>query len=189
MEQQLGFTTAPDGVSICYATVGEGPPLVKAPNWLSHLEYDWRSPVWRHWWEELAQNHRLIRFDQRGIGLSDWNVEDMSFDARVSDLETVVDALGLERFALLGISQGGAAAAEYLVRHPERVNKLIIYGSFAVGSSRRNETPEQAEEREALVTLMRVGWGRETPAYWQVFATNFMPYATAEDMDSFNELQ
>ena len=189
MEQQLGFTTAPDGVSICYATVGEGPPLVKAPNWLSHLEYDWRSPVWRHWWEELAQNHRLIRFDQRGIGLSDWNVEDMSFDARVSDLETVVDALGLETFALLGISQGGAAAAEYSVRHPERVNKLIIYGSFAVGSSSRNETPEQAEEREALVTLMRVGWGRKNPAYRQVFATNFMPDATAEDMDSFNELQ
>lgn len=189
MEQQLGFATAPDGVSICYATVGEGPPLVKAPNWLSHLEYDWRSPVWRHWWEELARNHRLIRFDQRGIGLSDWNVEDMSFDARVSDLETVVDALGLETFALLGISQGGSAAAEYSVRHPERVNKLIIYGSFDVGSSRRNETPEQTAEREALITLMRVGWGRENPAYRQVFATNFMPDATAEDMDSFNELQ
>mgnify|MGYP001375402824 CR=1 FL=1 len=123
MEQQLGFTAAPDGVSICYATVGEGPPLVKAHNWLSHLEYDWRSPVWRHWWEALAQNHRLVRFDQRGNGLSDWNVEDLSFDARVSDLETVVDALGLEQFALLGISQEGAAAADYSIRHPERVSQ------------------------------------------------------------------
>ena len=137
----------------------------------------------------MAKNHRLIRFDQRGIGLSDWNVEDLSFDARVSDLETVVDALGLERFALLGISQGGAAAAEYAVRHPERVTHLIIYGGFAIGGKLRDQTPEQAEEREALITLMRVGWGRETPAYRQVFATNFMPDATAEDMDSFNELQ
>ena len=142
MEQQLGFTTAPDGVNICYATVGEGPPLVKAPNWLSHLEYDWRSPVWRHWWEELARDHRLIRFDQRGIGLSDWDVEDMSFEARVGDLETAVDALGLETFALLGISRGGAAAAEYSIRHPERVTHLIIYGGFAAGPTLRDRTPE-----------------------------------------------
>jgi len=127
-EQQIRFCTSSDGVNICYATVGEGPPLVKAPNWLSHLEYDWRSPVWRHWWEELSKDHLLIRFDQRGCGLSDWSVEDMSFEARVSDLEAVVDALELERFALLGISQGGAAAAEYAVRHPERVSHLVIYG-------------------------------------------------------------
>ena len=189
LEQQLGFITAPDGVSICYATVGEGPPLVKAPNWLSHLEYDWRSPVWRHWWEELAQNHRLIRFDQRGIGLSDWNVDDLSFDARVSDLETVVDALGLETFALLGISQGGSAAAEYSIRHPERVTHLVIYGGSAVGPALRDLTPEQSEEREALLTLMKLGWGRENPAYRQIFTTRFMPDATAQDMDSFNELQ
>jgi pimeloyl-ACP methyl ester carboxylesterase len=189
LEQQLGFTTASDGVSICYATVGEGPPLVKAPNWLSHLEYDWRSPVWRHWWEELARDHRLIRFDQRGIGLSDWDVEDMSFEARVSDLEAVVDALGLEKFALLGISQGGPAAAEYSIRHPERVTHLIIYGGFAIGQAHRTETPEQTDEREALNTLMRLGWGRENPSYRQIFTTRFMPEATAEDMDSFNELQ
>jgi pimeloyl-ACP methyl ester carboxylesterase len=189
LEQQLGFTTAPDGVSICYATVGEGPPLVKAPNWFSHLEYDWRSPVWRHWWEELAQDHRLIRFDQRGIGLSDWNVEDMSFDARVSDLETVVDALGLERFALLGVSQGGSAAAEYAVRHPERVTHLVIYGSYATGAEIRDQTPERVEEREALHTLTRLGWGRENPVYRQLFTTKFMPEATTADMGSFNELQ
>ena len=189
MEQQLGFTTTPDGVSICYATVGEGPPLVKASNWLSHLEYDWRSPVWSHWREQLARDHRLIRFDQLGNGLSDWNVEDMSFDARVSDLETVVDALGLERFALMGISQGGAAAAEYSIRHPERVSHLIIYGGFAVGSALRGGTPEQLEEREALLTLMKLGWGRENPTYRQIFTSTFMPEATAEDMDAFNELQ
>ena len=172
-----------------YATVGDGPPLVKAPNWLSHLEYDWRSPVWRHWWEELARDHRLIRFDQRGIGLSDWNVEDMSFDARVSDLETVVDALDLETFALLGISQGGAAAVEYSVRHPERVTHLVIYGGFALGGKLRDRTKEEVEEREALVTLMRLGRGRENPSYRQVFTNNFMPAGSVEHMDWFNELQ
>ncbi len=119
-EQQIRFTTASDGVSICYATVGEGQPLVKAANWLSHLEFDWRSPVWRHWWQELSKDHKLVRYDQRGIGLSDWAVEDLSFDARVNDLEIVVDALGLDRFPLLGVSQGGPVAIAYAVRHSLR---------------------------------------------------------------------
>jgi len=185
VEQQLRFCTSSDGVSICYATIGEGPPLVKAPNWLSHLEYDWRSPVWRHWWEELAKDNLLVRFDQRGCGLSDWSVEDISFDAWVRDLEAVVDALKLERFALLGISQGGAAAVEYAVRNPDRASHLVLYGSFAQGT----QPPEEAEEREALLTLMRRGWGRENPIYRQLFTTNFIPDATAEQMDWFNEMQ
>ena len=130
MEQQIQFTTASDGVTICYATVGSGPPLVKAPNWLSHLEYEWRTPVWRHWWEELARDHTLVRFDQRGCGLSDWSVEDVSFDAQVGDLESAVDALGLERFALLGVSQGGAFGVEYAVRHPDRVSQLNSTASW-----------------------------------------------------------
>jgi pimeloyl-ACP methyl ester carboxylesterase len=132
-DQQIEFCTTADGVSIAYALVGEGPPLVKAPNWLGHLEYDWRTPVWRHWWEELSRDHLLVRFDQRGCGLSDWSVEDLSFAAHVGDLESVVDALGLERFALLGVSQGGAFAVEYAVRHPERVSQLILYGSYPRG--------------------------------------------------------
>ena len=189
VEQQLRFCTSSDGASICYATVGEGPPLVKAPNWLNHLEYDWRSPVWRHWWEELAKDHLLVRFDQRGCGLSDWSVEDISFDAWVKDLEAVVDALELGRFALLGISQGGAAAVEYAVRHPDRVSHLVLYGSYGQGAGNRVQTPEEAEEREALLTLMRRGWGREDPTYRQVFTANFIPEATAEQMDWFNEMQ
>ena len=187
MEQQLRFTTAPDGVNICYATVGEGPPLVKAANWMSHLEYDWRTPVWSHWWEELSRDNLLVRFDQRGCGLSDWTVEDLSFDAHVSDLEAVVDAAGLERFALLGISQGGAAAIEYSVRHPERVSHLILYGAFALGGFLRGDADK--EEREAMQTLMKVGWGRDDPAYRQLFTNLFMPGATSEQMDWFNELQ
>ncbi|MCH8226520.1 MAG: alpha/beta fold hydrolase [Chloroflexi bacterium] len=189
VEQQIKFTTSSDGVSICYATVGEGPPLVKAPNWLSHLEFDWRSPVWRHWWEELAKDHLLVRFDQRGIGLSDWSVEDLSFDARVLDLEAVVDAVGLERFALLGISQGGACAIEYAVRHPERVTHLVLYGAYARGTAKRGGTQEEVDEQQALLTLMRQGWGRDDPVYRQIFTSGFIPGANTEQMQWFNELQ
>lgn len=189
MEQQIRFTTSPDGVSICYATVGEGPPLVKAGNWLSHLEFDWRSPVWRHWWEELAKDHLLVRYDQRGFGLSDWSVEDMSFDARVGDLEAVVDALGLERFALLGISGGGPVAVEYEVRHPDRITHLVLYGASARGRAKRGRSPQEVEEEEALLTLMRIGWGRDNPAYRQIFTAQFIPEAGSEQMQWFNELQ
>lgn len=189
VEQQLRFCTSLDGISLCYATVGEGPPLVKAPNWLSHLEFDWRSPVWSHWWEELAKDHTLVRFDQRGCGLSDWSVQDISFDAWVRDLESVVDALELERFALLGISQGGAAAVEYAVRNPDRVSHLVLMGSYVQGAANRAQTPEEAEEREALLTLMRRGWGRENPTYRQIFTEEFIPDATVEQMDWFNEMQ
>jgi len=186
MDQQLGFCTTPDGVRICYATSGAGPPLVKAPNWLSHLELEKRSPVWRHWWNELAKHHLLVRLDQRGCGLSDWTVGDLSFEGRVIDLETVVDAVGLDRFALLGISQGGAAAIEFAVRHPERVSHLILYGAYARGASKRGRPPE---EEEALLTLMRLGWGQDNPAYRQVFTAQFLPEATTEQMRWFDELQ
>ena len=189
MEQQIRFATASDGVSIAYATVGSGPPLVKAPNWMSHLEYEWRSPIWRHWWEELAKDHLLIRFDQRGCGLSDWLVEDLSLEARVSDIECVVDAVGLDRFVLLGISQGGAMAAAYAARHPDKVTQLILYGSYSLGFAKRGETPEAREEREARNTLMRLGWGRDDPTYRQIFTSAFIPDATAEQMGWFNELQ
>ena len=135
-DQKLGFCTTDDGVRICYATVGEGPPLVKAPNWLTHLEYEWQSPIWGHWWEELSANHTVIRFDQRGSGLSDWNVEDLSFNAWVSDLEAVVEALNLERFVLLGISQGGAVAIEYTARHPEKSKSCCSTAPMLEASSR-----------------------------------------------------
>ena len=187
MEQEIRFTTTPDGVNICYATVGQGPPLVKAPNWLTHLEYDWHSPIWRHWWEELAKDHLLVRFDQRGCGLSDWAVEDLSFAARVVDLECVVDALGLDQFALLGISMGGPTALEYTARHTERVSHLVLYGTYA-GRGAEQRSAEEIEEWEALITLMRQGWGRDDPSYRQIFASRFIPGATAEQMGWFNDL-
>jgi pimeloyl-ACP methyl ester carboxylesterase/DNA-binding CsgD family transcriptional regulator len=156
---------------------------------LSHLEFDWTSPVWRHWLLELARYHTLVRYDERGCGLSDWDVEDFSLDAWVQDLEMVVDALGLERFPLLGLSQGGPIAITYAVRHPEKVSHLILYGSYARGRFKRNLSPEQMEEVETLLKLMKVGWGRDNPAFRQVFTTLLMPEATAEQMRRLNELQ
>jgi class 3 adenylate cyclase/pimeloyl-ACP methyl ester carboxylesterase len=188
MEQDIRFCTASDGVQIAYATVGQGPPLVKAANWMNHLEYDWQSPVWRHVLHGLAQNHLLIRYDERGNGLSDWDVDDISFEAFVRDLETVVDAAGVERFPLFGISQGCAVTIAYAVRHPERVSRLILYGGFAKGRGRRGSS-EVNEQTEALLTLMRQGWGQENPAFRQVFTSLFMPDATPDQAQWFNDLQ
>ena len=189
MEQQIRFCTAHDGVRLAYATSGSGPPLVKAANWLTHAEYDWESPVWRHWLREMSQRHTLVRYDERGCGLSDWEVEDFSFKAWVDDLETVVDAAGLDRFALLGISQGGGVAIDYAVRHPEKVSHLILYGAYAQGRAHRASSPDEQEQHQALMTLARLGWRRENPAFRQVFSNLFMPEATAEQLHWLDELQ
>ena len=186
IDQVVRFCTASDGVSIACATMGEGPPLLKAPNWLTHLEYEHESPVWRHWWQALAQDHTLIRFDQRGSGLSDRSVQDLSFEAWVRDLEAVADASGHERFDLLGISQGGAVAIEYAIRHPERVRRMVIYGAYTRGRLSRGDSVTLFE---ATLTLMREGWGRDNPAYRQIFTSQFMPQETADQMNWFNELQ
>src|SRR6266536_852940 len=188
MEQQIHFCTTPDGVQIAYSTVGDGPPLVKAANWLNHLEFDWQSPIWRHLLEVLASDHLLVRYDERGNGLSDWQVEDLTFEAFVRDLESVVDATGLERFPLLGISQGGAVAIAYAVRHPEKVSHLILYGAYALGWAKRPAQPE-AEKRRALLTLTRLGWGQDNPAFRQMWTTLYAPDATPEQMQWFNDAQ
>lgn len=187
MDQEIRFCRARDGVRIAYATVGSGDPLVKPSVQLCHLEYEWRSPVWRHWWQELSKNHLLVRYDARGCGLSDWSVEDLSFDAWVSDLELVVDTLGLDRFALLGISAGGAVVIEYAVRHPERVSHLVLHGAQVRGAMKLGQAAQ--EEHEALLALARLGWGRDNPAYQQVFTSRFMPEATTEQMQWLNDLQ
>ena len=189
MDQQIQFCSARDGVRLAYAISGSGPPLVKAANWLTHLEYDWESPVWRHWLQETSQHHTLVRYDERGCGLSDWEVDDFSFSAWVEDLATVVDAAGLERFALLGISQGGAVAIDYAIRHPGRVSHLVLYGAFAQGRARRQVSPAEAEKHRALHTAMRVGWGWENPAFRQVFSNLFMPEAAGEQLRALDELQ
>jgi pimeloyl-ACP methyl ester carboxylesterase len=188
MEQEIRFCTAGDGVRIAWSTVGEGPPLVKAANWLNHLEFDWQSPIWRHWFAELARDHRLIRYDERGNGLSDWDVAELSFEAFVADLESVVDAAGLERFVLLGISQGCAVSVAYAVRHPERVSHLVLYGGYARGWKGRG-TPGDKDRRRAMQTLALEGWGQDNPAYRQLFTSIYVPGATREEMDWFNDLQ
>jgi pimeloyl-ACP methyl ester carboxylesterase len=185
--QDVRFAVAPDGVRIAWASVGSGPPLVKTANWLSHLEYDWKSPFWRHLARELSGEHQLIRYDQRGNGLSDWEVEDFSLEACVTDLEAVVQAAGLERFPLLGVSQGSRIAIAYAVKHPTRVSHLILYGGAARGWKHRAGSAREA--RSSLQGLIREGWGRDVAAFRQVFTTLFMPGATPEQAAAFTELQ
>jgi DNA-binding SARP family transcriptional activator/pimeloyl-ACP methyl ester carboxylesterase len=187
--QSIHFCSTPDGIRLAYAVSGDGPPLVKASNWLTHLDYDWESPVWRHWWHGLSRRHRLIRYDERGCGLSQWDIDDFSFDAYVRDLETVVDSLGLERFPLLGISQGGPIAIAYTTRHPERVDRLVLYGTGVLG--RRHKARSDADHRQldALAELMRTSWGADEPSFQRVYNARFMPDGPIEQWRAFDELQ
>jgi pimeloyl-ACP methyl ester carboxylesterase/DNA-binding winged helix-turn-helix (wHTH) protein len=185
--QTIKYCRAPDGVRIAYATSGSGPFLVKSGNWMNHLEYDWESPIWRHVFRGLSCGHTLIRYDARGNGMSDWDVDTLSLDAWVTDLEAVVDAVGIERFPLLGISQGGPVAVAYSVRCPERVSHLILYGAFALGGKKR--APAEKEMREAMATLMRLGWGADNASFRQMFTARFIPGGTHEQADIFNALQ
>jgi pimeloyl-ACP methyl ester carboxylesterase len=188
VEQQIRFCTSADGTRIAYATAGQGPPLVKAANWLNHLEFDWQSPIWGHLLRGLAEDHQLVRYDERGTGLSDRDVEDMSFESWVGDLGAVVDAAGLDRFALLGISQGGPVAIAYAVQNPGRVSHLILYGTYARWPQRRDPDQQRAFT-DALLVFMRQGWGRDNPAFRQIFTSYFIPDATAEQMRSLNDLE
>ena len=187
LKQEIQYCRAPDGVRLAWAKVGQGPPLVRSGSWLTHLEYDWESPLRRPGLVNLAKNHTLIRYDARGNGMSDWDVDELSLDTWVSDLATVVDAAGLNRFPLLGISQGCAVSIAYAVRHPHRVSHLILYGGFALGGKKRS--PEEREKRNAMVTLMRLGWGSDDPGFRQLFTSRMIPGGTKEQTDSFNELQ
>ena len=187
--QTIRMCTTPDGTGLAYAVSGHGPWLVKAANWMTHLDYDWESPIWRHWNEGLSSNNTLLRYDERGSGLSDRDVHRFSFDAWVDDLASVVDAAGLDRFPLLGISQGGAVAIAYAVRHPERVRKLVLLGAYAQGRGVRAMTPEQKREADLHIDLARIGWGTNEPTFRQVFTSQFMPEGTQEQWETFNELQ
>jgi pimeloyl-ACP methyl ester carboxylesterase len=188
LRQDIHFCTASDGTRIAYATVGTGPPLVRAAHWITHLDYDWQSPVWRHWLVGLAQGRQFIRYDERGCGLSAHDVDDFSLDAFVQDLEAVVDDLGLERFPLLGVSQGGAMAITYAARHPERVSHLILLGAYAQGRLRRAVTDEQRREAALQFEIVRLGWGREDPAFRRFFTSTFIPDAPPDLWESFAEL-
>lgn len=188
LRQEIRFCVAPDGVRIAYSTTGDGPPLVKAANFLNHLEFEWESPAWRHWIHEVSRRHTFVRYDESGCGLSDWQVPTLAFESWVHDLETVVDRLQLERFDLLGISQGGAVAAAYAARHPERVQRLVVCGGFARGWQYQGDE-QRVEAHTALIKLMRLGWGQNSASFRQIFTALFLPEAGAEEMEWFSELQ
>jgi pimeloyl-ACP methyl ester carboxylesterase/DNA-binding SARP family transcriptional activator len=186
--QEIRYCTTRDNVRIAYAVSGEGVPIVKAANWMSHLQYEWESPIWRHWIKGLSGIGKLYRYDERGNGMSDWEVGDLSFEAMLTDLESVVAATGVERFVLLGVSRGCALSVAYAARHPERVSRLILYGGYSQGWRARGDLGEIAR-REAMIMLIREGWGQDNPAFRQMFTSLFVPEATQEQMDWFNELQ
>ena len=185
----IQFAISSDGVNIAYAVSGKGPVLVKAANWLSHIEYDWANPVWKHWLNDLSKHNTLVRYDERGCGLSDRNVEDLSFESWVNDLEAVVDALGLKRFPLLGISQGGAVAIAYAARNPEKVSHLILYGAYGRGRMVRHSSAESLTEAVTMQNIIKLGWGKEHDVFTQVFSSQFIPDGTLEQLKAFNELQ
>jgi len=189
IRQNIRFCTAPDGVRLAYATIGSGMPLVRVSTYMTHLEFDPASPVWRHWLRDLSGHFTLVRYDQRGCGLSDRDVQDFSVDAWVADLETVVDTLGLKRFVLLGPSQGGAIATAYALRHPQRVSHLVLYGAYTKGRFKRQQSQQQIQEANTLIQLMKSGWGKDNPAFRQVFSTLFMPDGNPEQIKWFNDLQ
>jgi pimeloyl-ACP methyl ester carboxylesterase/DNA-binding CsgD family transcriptional regulator len=176
----IRFCRSADGARVAFATGGEGPPLVQTPTWLTHLELDWSSAAWRPWIDELTRHHTLVRYDLRGCGLSDRTPADpaCSLQAWVADLEAVVDALGLERFPLLGLCQGGAIAVAFAARHPERVSRLVLYGSYVQGALVADQTSKEAREALALAQLIESGWGRAVPAFREVFACMLMPEAS-----------
>jgi pimeloyl-ACP methyl ester carboxylesterase/DNA-binding winged helix-turn-helix (wHTH) protein len=186
--QRIHFCSAHDGARLAYATLGVGPPLVKAANWLSHLELDGQGPVWTHWLQHLGRDHCLTRYDARGNGLSTWHPPSITFDDFVADLGTVFDAARIERAPVLGISQGAAVAVAYAARNPERVSSLILIGGCARGWRVKGH-PRLTERFEALMVLMRLGWGGQNAAFRQIFTTAFFPHASPEQTEWFNELQ
>src|SRR5678809_1164626 len=186
--QRIRYLRTPDGVQLAWAEAGAGPTLIKAANWMTHLEYEWESPVWRHWMRFFSEHFRFVRHDERGCGMTDWNVGDLSFARWVEDLEAVVGVAGTrEPFALLGISQGAATCIAYAVRHPERVSRLILYGAYARGTFRRGD-PDKERMYRALIDMTRLGWGKDNPAFRQIFTSRFIPGGTDEQVGWFNEL-
>jgi pimeloyl-ACP methyl ester carboxylesterase len=175
-------------VQLAWADVSDGPLLIKAANWLTHLEYEWESPLWGHWLRFFSGHFRLVRYDERGCGMTDWNLGELPPDRWIEDLERVADAAAPQGpFTLLGISQGALAAVSFAARHPERVSRLLLYGAFARGSSWRGD-PDALRRYQAIIELARSGWGKENPAFRQIFTSRFIPGATEEQMTWFNEL-
>jgi pimeloyl-ACP methyl ester carboxylesterase/DNA-binding CsgD family transcriptional regulator len=188
IRQQIRYVKASDGVRLAWAEAGEGPVIVKASNWLSHLEYEWESPLWKHWLHFLAGNFRFIRYDERGCGLSEWGDGPLDVERWTGDLEAVMEAARPEgKVTLLGISQGGVACINYAIRHPERVERLILYGGYARGAYLRG-TPESQATYRAMIELAKAAWGSDNPTFRQVFTSRFVPDGTPEQIRWFNDL-
>ena len=186
--QRIRYVRTNDGAKLAWAEAGSGPPLVKAANWLTHLDYEWESPVWRHWIKFFTDNFRYIRHDERGCGMSDWAVKELTVENWIADLELVVDAAKVtEPFVLLGISQGAAACLGYINRNPGRVSHLILYGGYARGPFMRGD-PEREQMFRAIIDLVRLGWGSDNPAFRQVFTSRFIPGGTDEQLGWFNDI-
>jgi pimeloyl-ACP methyl ester carboxylesterase/DNA-binding CsgD family transcriptional regulator len=189
MSPEIRFATSRDGTRLAWAQHGEGPPLVRAGTWMTHLEYDQESPVWRHWVSELGSRFTFIRYDDRGCGLSDRDVERLNLDAWVEDLEAVIDASGFHRVGLFGMSQGAAIAVAYTARNSARVTHLVCLGGYALGSALRERPAEDREEDQAVQTLVRLGWGRPDPNFRRLFTSELIPGGSEAQMRWFDELQ
>lgn len=187
-QQRIAFCRTSDGVKLAYSRLGKGPLLVKTPNWHGHLQHEFESPLWRHWIDELSSRHTLLRYDQRGTGMSDWYVPNLNFDQLVEDFVTVVEAAGMERFDLLAISQGAPLAIAVAARYPNRIGKMVLINSFPCGW-RHSPDPDHIESWEAMCTLIRAGWGKNSLALRQVYTSQFLPDGTPEQWDWSNEFQ
>ena len=189
MNQNIRFCTSSDGVKLAYAVSGEGPPLVMSATWLTHLEHQWRSLAWRPWLYACSRGHKLLRYDTRGCGLSDRDTDDFSFENWVKDFECVIEAASFRHFSLLGTCWGGPIAIEYAARHPERVSRLILYGTYARGRLRRDDQRQELEKTRLLLDLTRLGWAQENHAFLQVWASHFQPGGTPEHLRSWCDQQ
>lgn len=188
LKQRVQFTRSADGTQIAWASIGEGTPVLKAPNYLNHIEYEWATPIWGPFLAEFARGNRLVRFDQRGNGLSDWEVDRISPDAMIEDMEAVVQAAGLDRFALFGISQGAAFSLRYAARHPERVSCILLYGGYVLGRLMRGD-PEAEKHFHAATMMIQQGWGSTNPVYRHFFTSSYIPDAPSASQGTFDELQ
>jgi len=186
--QRIRYLRTPDGVRLAWAEAGTGPVMIKAANWLTHLEYEWESPVWRHWIHFFSDHFRFVRYDERGCGMTDAKTGDLSLERWVEDLEDVIEAANPQApFALLGISQGGPICVAYAVKHPERVSHLVLYGAYARGAFQRGD-PDRESFYRAMVDLVRLEWGSDNPTFRQVFTSRFIPGGTDEQLGWFNDL-
>lgn len=189
MHQEIQYCTTSDGVRLAYSVIGKGTPIVRTPHWFAHLEYDLKGPIFRHQILGLAHHHSLLRYDARGLGLSQREVKEISFDRAVGDLETVVDRAGLERFTLIGLSQGAAVAVSYASRHPERLTHLIIYGGFARGLLHGENPEKQRQKLELNRALVREGWGSDQDSYREFFTSQFIPDGNIDHHRWLNDVQ